>query len=70
MARMETEVRFYYSIDSEEKIVDRLKSIDGLNYDDRYYERTDQYNHPMKEYDFYTKEIDVIFRVRITKNDT
>lgn len=67
---METEVRFYYSIDSEEKIIDRLKSIDGLNYDDRYYERTDQYNHPMKEYDFYTKEIDGRFRVRITKNDT
>ena len=66
---METEVRFYYSIDSEEKIIDRLKSIDGLNYDDRYYERTDQYNHPMKEYDFYTKEIDGRFRVRITKND-
>lgn len=66
---METEVRFYYSIDSEEKIIDKLKSIDGLNYDDRYYERTDQYNHPMKEYDFYTKEIDGRFRVRITKND-
>lgn len=67
---METEVRFYYSLNSEDKIIEKLKSINGLVYDDRYYEKTDQYNHPMKEYDFYTKEIDGRFRVRITKNET
>ena len=67
---METEVRFYYSLNSEDKIIEKLKSIDGLVYDNRYYEKTDQYNHPMKEYDFYTKEIDGRFRVRITKNET
>ena len=66
---METEVRFYYSHDSEEKILKKLKTIKGLDYDDRYYEKTDQYNHPMKEYDFYSKEIDGRFRVRITKNE-
>ncbi len=67
---METEVRFYYSLNSEDKIIEKLKEIDGLKYDDRYYERTDQYNHPMKEFDFYTKEIDGRFRVRITKNES
>ena len=64
---METEVRFYYSLNSEDKIIEKLKSINGLVYDDRYYEKTDQYNHPMKEYDFYTKEIDGRFRVRTSK---
>lgn len=66
---METEVRFYYSLDSENKIIEKLKTIDGLTYDDRYYEKTDQYNHPMKEYDFYSKEIDGRFRVRKTENE-
>ncbi len=66
---METEVRFYFSLDSEEKIINELKKIDELNFDDRYYEKTDQYNHPMKEYDFYSNEIDGRFRVRKTEND-
>lgn len=66
---METEIRFYYSLDSEENIIRKLKTIDGLKYDDRYYEKTDQYNHPMKEYDFYTKKIDGRFRIRKTEND-
>ena len=66
---METEVRFYYSLDSENKIIEKLKTIEGLIYDDRYYEKTDQYNHPMKEYNFYSKEIDGRFRVRKTEND-
>ena len=66
---METEVRFYYSLESEEKIIDRLKTVDGLIFDDRYYEKTDQYNHPMKEFDFYDKKIDGRFRVRKTESD-
>ena len=66
---METEVRLYYSLDSEEKIFNMLKKIDGLIYDGKYYEKTDQYNHPMKEYDFYDKKIDGRFRVRKTQND-
>ena len=52
---METEVRFYYSLDSEEIIINKLKNTEGLFFDDRYYECTDQYNHPMKKYDFYDK---------------
>ena len=61
---METEVRFYYSLNSKDKIIDYLKKINELNYKGRYYECTDQYNHPMKEFDFYDKKIDGRFRVR------
>jgi hypothetical protein len=63
---METEVRFYYSIDSKEDVINYLKKVKGLNYKGRFYECTAQYNHPMKEYDFYSKEIDGRFRVRKT----
>ena len=63
---METEIRFYYSLESEEKIINKLKKIKELEYDDKYYETTEQYNHPMKEYDFYQKKIDGRFRVRRT----
>ena len=63
---METEARFYYSIKSKERIINYLKQYKELSYEGRYYECTDQYNHPMKEYDFYSKEIDGRFRVRKT----
>ncbi len=66
---METEVRFYYSLNSEEIIINMLKGIDELVYKDRFYEKTDQYNHPMKEFDFYDKKIDGRFRIRKTEND-
>ena len=65
---METEVRFFYSTNSKDKIINHLKTIKKLEYDDKYYEKTDQYNHPMKEYDFYTKEIDGRFRIRKTES--
>ena len=63
---METEARFYYSIESKERIINYLKQYKELSYEGRYYECTDQYNHPMKEYNFYSKEIDGRFRVRKT----
>ena len=66
---METEVRFYYSNDSKEKIINYLKSFSELNYKGRFYECTDQYNHPMNEYDFYSDKIDGRFRVRKTENE-
>ena len=66
---METEVRFYYSIESKDKIIDYFKSFNELTYKGRFYECTDQYNHPMKEYDFYSKKIDGRFRVRKTIGD-
>ncbi len=66
---METEIRFYYSLDSEEKIISNLKKIKELTYDDKYHEITEQYNHPMKEYNFYSKEIDGRFRIRKTTSN-
>ena len=63
---METEIRFYYSIDSKDSIIKYLKKFSELKYKGRFYEVTDQYNHPMKKYDFYSKEIDGRFRVRKT----
>ncbi len=66
---METEVRFYYSSDSKEEILKFLNGFSELNYKGRFYECTDQYNHPMKEFDFYSKEIDGRFRVRKTIGD-
>lgn len=63
---METEIRFYYSLDSKDNILNYLKTFKELNYKGRFYECTDQYNHPMKEYNFYSKEIDGRFRVRKT----
>ena len=66
---METEVRFYYSIDSKDSIINYLKKYNELTYKGKFYEKTDQYNHPMKEYDYYSKEIDGRFRIRRTVND-
>ena len=66
---METEIRFYYSIESKEEIINYLKKFKELTYQGRFYECTDQYNHPMKKYDFYSKQIDGRFRVRKTIND-
>ena len=66
---METEVRFYYSIKNLDKVLNYLKSFKELKYDGRFYECTDQYNHPMKEYDFYSDDVDGRFRVRRTIND-
>ena len=66
---METEIRFYYSTDSKDDILNYLKTFNKLNFKGRFYECTDQYNHPMKQYDFYSKEIDGRFRVRQTIGD-
>ena len=66
---METEVRFYYSQESKDKILNYLKTFNELDYKGKFYECTDQYNHPMKDYDFYDKKIDGRFRVRKTIND-
>lgn len=65
---MEYEVRFYYS---EEKVRDIIKRLDalGLNKGLRTYEKTSQYNHSDERYNFYNKEIDGRFRIRVSKND-
>ena len=67
---METEVRYYYSINSKDDIIDFLNSFEELNCKGTFYECTDQYNHPMKEHDFYSKDIDGRFRVRKTTNES
>ena len=66
---METEIRFYYSIESKDNIINYFNSFKELNYMGKFYECTDQYNHPMDEYNFYSKEIDGRFRVRKTVGD-
>ena len=66
---METEVRYYYSKDSKDTLIDYLKTFKELKYKGRFYECTDQYNHPMKDYDFYSEDVDGRFRVRQTKGE-
>ena len=66
---MEIEVRFYYSQESKDRVLNYLKQFNELDYKGRFYECTDQYNHPMREYNFYDKKIDGRFRVRKTIND-
>lgn len=67
---METEIRYYFSLESENKIIDYLKKYNNLEYTGTFYEKTDQYNHPMKDYDFYDLSIDGRFRVRKTVGDS
>ncbi len=66
---METEIRFYYSIESKNDIINYIKTFRELTYKGRFYECTDQYNHPMKKYNFYSNIIDGRFRVRKTLKD-
>jgi transcriptional regulator with XRE-family HTH domain len=66
---IETEVRFLYSLSEEQKILNYLKTFKELNYKGCFQEKTIQYNHPMKEYDYYSKEIDARFRLRTTINN-
>lgn len=66
---IETEVRFLYSLTEKEKILKYLKNFPQLSYKGCFHEKTIQYNHPMKEYDYYSKEIDARFRVRTTVNN-
>ena len=66
---MEYEVRFYYSKTEYEKIIDKLKDIKELHTNLKLYEKTIQYNHSDSRYDFYTKEVDGRFRLRISRNE-
>ncbi len=66
---IETEIRFLYSLSEENKILSYLNKFHELTYKGCFDEKTIQYNHPMKEYNYYSKEIDARFRVRTTKNN-
>ena len=66
---MEYEVRFYYSLNEKENIINDLDNIIELKNKGTFYEKTSQYNTNDVNNDFYSKEIDGRFRIRITKND-
>ena len=68
-SNIETETRVLFSLSEEGKIINYLKEFTGLSYKGKFYEKTIQYNHPDKNIDFYSKEIDARFRVRISKNE-
>ena len=66
---MEYEVRFYYNTNKLNELLSILRSNKDLVENIRTYEKTIQYNHSDPKYDFYSKEIDGRFRLRISKND-
>lgn len=65
---MELELRYYYGFNEYEKLIEKLKGLSELEYEGCFYEITTQYDHPMEENSFYSKEIDGRFRVRCSKN--
>ena len=65
---MEYEIRFYYPIEEYDNKLKDLKKIKNLKFLGRKYEITSQFNHPSKEFDFYTKKIDGRFRIRKTED--
>ena len=65
---IETETRVLFPLDKEEEITKKLNQLDDITYKGKFYEKTIQYNHPNDTIDFYSKEIDARFRVRITEN--
>lgn len=66
---MEYEVRFYYPTEELSNILKSLKNETSLVARSRTYEKTIQYNHCDSRYDFYSKEIDGRFRVRVSSNE-
>lgn len=67
---MEYEVRYYYSNNELNNIIEKLSQIKELKNKKRIYEKTIQYDHPNENNSFYTKEIDGRFRIRISKNES
>ena len=65
---MEEEIRFYFSYDKYEELLDKLKAIKVLKNEGCYLELTIQYDHPNKEMSFYDKKIDGRFRLRSSIN--
>ena len=65
---MEYEVRFYYPSSEVNNLLDKLSELKELEKKPRTYEKTGQYNHSDPRYDFYSKEIDGRFRLRLSKN--
>lgn len=66
---MEYEIRFYYSKEEKDNLISSLDKIDSLSCEGRVYEKTIQYNSTLKGNDFYNKNIDGRYRVRLTKSE-
>lgn len=66
---MEYEVRFYYGNEELNDILKKLKKESDLKVQPRTYEKTIQYNHSDERFNFYSKEVDGRFRLRISKNE-
>ena len=65
---MEEEIRFYFSYDKYEELLEKLKEIKELRNEGCYLELTIQYDHPNKEMSFYDKKVDGRFRLRSSIN--
>ncbi len=66
---MEYEVRFYCESEELQNILKKLKGESCLKEQPRTYEKTIQYNHSDERFNFYSKEIDGRFRLRVSAND-
>lgn len=66
---MEYEIRFYYSKNKKNDILNKLDKINKIKNVGTFYEKTTQYNPILPGNDFYSKEIDGRYRIRITKGE-
>lgn len=66
---MEYEIRFYYSKNKKNDILNKLDKINKIKNVGTFYEKTTQYNSTLPGNDFYSKEIDGRYRIRITKGE-
>lgn len=66
---MEYEIRFYYPSESYKEKLALLNAIKELNYEGKSHEITSQFDHPCKEFSFYSQAVDGRFRVRKTENE-
>lgn len=66
---MEYEIRFYYSKNKKNDILNKLDKINKIKNVGTFYEKTTQYNSMLPGNDFYSKEIDGRYRIRITKGE-
>lgn len=67
---MEYEVRFYLDKAKTDEIIEKFFNCSELRPKERRFEKTSQYNHCDARYNFYSKEIDGRFRLRISKTAT
>ena len=64
---MEYEIRFYYSKNKKNAILNKLDKMNKIKNVGTFYEKTTQYNSMLPGNDFYSKEIDGRYRIRLQK---